>query len=491
MKKYRWIALLCILCLILGGCSGRKAPTQLKEAPYLHAQGTTILDANGNEMVVRSKQVILSAEGGDISAVDAALAEDGCNSLTLRIMSDMVDITEGWVLNTETVDFIKQTMDKCNNASRYLFVEIGEYPEEYNAWYDDSDFNENVITLWTEIAGLLKGEEYLGAYVVNNIPRPGAAETTTALQFYEMLLQQVCQAIRAEDEQQMIAVGMLAPYFPTDDAYHAFPMVEDHNFAYVAPLEDLYFYTEQQAAGADATAHLNYPNNFWHKVGKLNIDETIYGSEITTASMDYQTRATDVFTVAEDGIFARIGANVIPADSNGGGELRVLSVRFAECDAGGKEKKVIYNMDSSVGVPFEYRVTGGSAGEGSVYDDGTAYLESISDSTFFYVSDLNIPLEKGKYYQLTVTMKQRGMNSGFSCTPAVVTYNCGEYYTLDKTMIENNCNALFVEAEAVGVPLIYNNVGVGEAVTKEKGKEQYLSDVFSAIEALGQSYIAY
>lgn len=491
MKKTGWIALLCLICLILGGCSGRKAMTQLKETPFLHARGTTIVDADGNEVAVKSKRITLSMQTGNIDAVQEALAQEGYNALTLRIMSDMIDTDETWALKEQARDFIIQTMAKCRDASRYLFVEMGEYPEEYFAWYADSDFNDNVIGLWSMLAGLLKEEEYLGAYVVNNIPRPGASEMTTALEFYETLLQQICDAIRLQDKQQMIALGMLTPYLEDEDAYHAFPMVKDRNFAYVAPLEDLNFYTQQQKASADASAHLNYPNTFWYGIDKLNIFETIYGSEITTSSMDYQTRATEVFEVTEEGLFARIGANVIPPDKNGGGELRVLALRFAECDANGKEINLIYNMDSSVGVPFKYHILNGSIGDGSVYDDGTAYLESISGTTFFYISDLNIPLEKGKRYRLTVTMKQRGMNSGFSCTPTVQMFTCDEYSMFGTEMIQNNCNTLFAQAQAVGVPLIYNDVGVDEAVTEEKGKQQFLHDVFSAIDLLDQSYIAY
>ena len=492
MKKTGWIVLVCLLCFLFGGCGGRKAMTQLKQAPFLHAVGTSIMDADGNRVKVKSKRIILSAQTTDIAVVQMALAQEGYNALTLRIMSDMVeDVGETWELKEQTRDFILQTMQKCRETSRYLFVEMGEYPEEYFAWYDDSDFNENVIGLWSALAELMKGEEYLGAYVVNNIPRPGASDTNTALESYETLLQQICDAIRLKDEQQMIVVGMLTPYTPEEDAYHAFPMVKDPNFAYVAPLEDLYFYTQQQKTSADAGAYLNYPNTFWYGVDKINSFETIYGSEISTSSTDYQTRATEVFEATEEGLFARIGTNVIPADKNGGGELRVLSLRFVECDANGKEINVIYNMDSSVGVPFKYRIMGGSFGDGSVYDDGTAYLESISGTTFFYVSDLNIPLEKGKRYQLTVTMKQRGMNSDFSCTPAVQMFRCEEYRTFDAEMIQNNCNILFAQAQQVGVPLIYNDVGVDETVTEEKGKLQFLHDVFSAIDLLGQNYITY
>jgi len=490
MKKYRWMALVCILCLLLSGCNGRKAAKQLGESNYLHTSGTTLLDAEGQEVRVHSKLITLTMETLDDNAVDAALAEEGYNSLTLRLMSDTVDITEGWVLQEKAAKFVQNTMEKCTAASRYLFVEIGEYPETYYAWYEDSDFNENVIALWDHLSEMLKGETCLGGYIISNVPRPGSSEEKTALEYYEELLQQIVDAIRSKDAQQMIVIGMMTPYFILDDAYHAFPMIKDANFAFAAPLEDLYFYTRQQAASGEATAHLSYPNNFWHGLSGINMLDAIHGSKINTATMDYQIRATEVFTVEQDGVFARIGANVVPENENGGGELRVLSVRLTECDADGKEIKTVYNMDSSVGVPFEYRVQGGSTGDGSVYDDGTAYLESISDITFFHVANLHIPLEKGKNYQLTVTMKQRGMTGGFVCTPTVQMYTCEQHFALDRPLIENNCNVLFAEADAVGVPLIYNDLSTDPAVTEEKGRSRFLADAQSVIETLGQNYIA-
>ncbi len=489
MNKYRWISLLLIVCLLLGGCATRKAPAQLKSSPYLRASGTKVVSAEGQEIKLASKRVVVSTKQTGKQEIEQTLSNKVYNSLTLQFSADLVDCGEqGWSLSTQGEKYLQYAIKQCRAAEKYLLVEFEEYPKQDLAMQDEEKFIQNIASLWGTIAKVLGSEAYFGAYVISNIPRPIVVEEESALTVYEQYLAQICASIRAEDELHMISVAMM-PYMKVDK-YHAFPAVKDHNFTYVASPEGVEFYTEQNDKKADGIEHLIYPNSFWQNLREAKLYDTIYGSEITTASMDYQTRATHVFTVEQEGLFARIGASVIP-DKYGGGELRVLSVRFVECDETGKEKRVIYNLDSSVGTDFEYRGESGFTQMGSVYDDGTAYLESISESTFFYVSNLNIPMEMGKYYQLTVTMKQRGMNSSFECTPAVQLYTCEQYDLFDAEMLKNTCETLFVEAQTVGVPLIFNDIGVSDAVTKEKGKEKYLSDMIAAIDSMGQNYIAY
>ncbi len=489
MNKYRWISFLCIFCLLMSGCASRKAPAQLKKSPYLRADGTSIVNAEGEQVKLASKRVSVSPKQNGKKEMKEILAQQDVNSLTVQLSADLVDCGEEWSLSAGAKECLQQAAENCRAAEKYLLVEFAEYPEQHLMWQDEERFLQNVAALWGEIAEVVGDEVYFGAYVISNISRPSAPDEADALSLYEQMLASIIAAIRARDELHMISVEMMTPYMKVDK-YHAFPMVKDKNFTYVASVENVDFYTAQSNKAADGIDHLVYPNTFWHNVEDTELEETIYGSEITTASMDYQTRATKVFQVEQEGLFARIGASVLP-DENGGGELRVLSVRFVECDESGNEKRVIYNMDSSVGTKFEYQTVNGFADIGSEYDDGTAYLESITEGTFFYVSDLNIPMETGKYYQLTVTMKQRGMNSDFECTPAVELYTCGQYNLFDAQMLKSNCDVLFAEAQKVGVPLIFNEIGVGDNVTKEKGREQYLSDLLSVIDTLGQNYIAY
>lgn len=487
MKKIRLIATVCIICLLLGGCASRKAPAQIKKSPYLHAVGTTVLDGKNEEIMLASGRVTLSATQENEDLQQEILAKEKYNALTLSLSTDLIDTDSGASLSKLGREYVQAALGRCTDEGKYLLLEFAEYPDHHYAWQNEEVFLQNVCSLWSEVAELVAGEVYFGAYVINNIPRPASMQGITDLEQYEAFLQKVCDGIREKDADHMISLEMLTPYFESDE-YHGFPMVKDRNFSYLAAMTDTDFYTLQTKKEEDGTAHLVYPNSFWYDIEGDEEYEEIIGSKLSTDSIDYQTRATEVFTATKEGTFARIGAIVVP-DEYGGGELKVQSIRLAECDEKGKEKSVIYNMDSSVGINFEYNTAQGITNEGSVHDDGTAYLYQISGTTFFYVSNLNIPLETGKHYQLTVTMKQRGMNRSYVCAPAVRLYSCEQHASFDAEYLKKCCDKLFLEASEVGVPLIFNDVGVS-TVAKKRGGEQFLADLVSAITSLKQSYIA-
>ncbi len=492
MKKIKMIAGLLILCLLFSACSARKAPKQLESSDFLYASDMAIYDKTGQPITLASKRVCVSAAtAADMQPVHEALKEQTYNSIELQLAEDLVDSSgDAWVISAAAKQMLQATMESCDKQGKYLLISFSEYPKTYTAWYEGSDFNENVISIWQQLAEIFAKEAYFGAYILNNLPRPGSSEDVTALTYYEQLLQSICDAIRQTDASHLIGIGMMEPYLNTEDKYHAFPFVNDVNFAYTAPLGELAYYDAQAKEGSDASAHLTYPNAFWHDVNGISKKDQIIGSDIDLSYTDYQTRATRVFMMEEENAFVRIGAQVTPADQNGGGELRVWSLRFAECDASGKEQQVLFTMESSVDVPFMCRGTSGTEIEGSVYeDDGSAYLESISEPTFFYVKDLNIPVEKGKYYQLTITMKQRGMNKNFTCAPAVEIYSCDDYNLLDASFVKERCEVLYAEAKAVGVPLIFDGIGA-DPTAENKGGQQYLTDVLAAIKQCNSSYIA-
>ena len=217
--------------------------------------------------------------------------------------------------------------------------------------------------------------------------------------------------------------------------------------------------------------------------------ERIEGSQIDLGTTEAQTRATPVFKVEEEGAVAKLGVYVAPNAQIGGGEMRVLSLYFTECDQDGNVVKTLYDMQSSVNVPFDFKLSSGTVGNASVYEDGTAYLESIDESLFFYVRDLNVPLEKGKYYQLTVTLKQRNMTENYTCLPAVQLSTVNEYSYLNAQLLEQNCNVLLDEAKAAGVPLMICEMAEMSTLGEEKGIKAYLSDLESIIQTLELSHI--
>ncbi len=491
MRRIKIISILLAISLLLTACSGRKAPAQLKESPFLYADGTSLLDASGKQIRLQGKKVEVSAQNPlQEVQLENYLQQQEYNSILLKINGDLIDDSvTPWQMSKKGMQMLTAALNASRRAQKYLFVGIDQYPQEYNAWYEDSDFEENVITVWSEIANAVKEEAYFGGYLLYGYPRPGASEETEALTFYEQILQRICDQLRQIDRYHLLCIGTMTPYLAGEDQYHAFPFVKDHNFMYATSLETLSFYSDQQKTEQDGMAHLTYPGPFWYNVTGVTSLHQIMGSDIDLSYTDYQTRATDVFMVEEENVFARIGAGVVPNSDMGGGELRVWSMRLTQCDENGKEIDIVYDMKTSVDIPFMCDGQSGASYEGSAYEtDGSAYLECVDEPTFFYVKDLNIPLEKGKYYRLSVTMKQRGMNKGSRCAPCVEIYNCKEYDLLDRQLVEKCCTALYDEAARVGVPLLFMEVGATPAADN-KGGQTFAADVISSIDAYQQSYI--
>ena len=492
MKKIRITCCLLILCLLLSACkSERKAVEQLAESEFLYAKGTSILNAAGEAVRLASGRIEVSAENlPDEAAITEILLQEKYNCITLDFQGELIDDSSlPWKLRENALEVVERAIQLCDKNKKYLLIDISEYPQTYKAWYEGADFIPGVINVWQQLAERLADEPYFGAYILSEFPRTGSSENQTALSYFEEVLQQICNGIREKDSLHLIAVGAIYPYSAAEDAYHGLPYVKDANFAYCAVIEKLNYFNRQQRSEKDGAAHLTYPNNLYHDIVDYEMMDSIIGSDLDFSSMDYQTRATPVFKADEADLFARLGVSVLPPDTNGGGELRVWEVRFVECDSEGNELKVLYDTSSTVNIPFMGVGTSGAQSEGSVYeDDGSAYLESITESTFFYVKDLNIPLEKGKYYQLTVTIKQRGMNKQFTCAPTVQMFTCESYENLNAAFLQKCCEEIFTEVKAVGVPLIYEKIDVSAAAAS-RGGEQYKTDLLTAIETLEQNYI--
>ncbi|MBR5783086.1 MAG: cellulase family glycosylhydrolase [Clostridia bacterium] len=482
MKKIRIIAIICIVALLVCGCSNRKAMSQLKNVNVLHASGTNVLDGEGNTVYLGGKRLTVAAEEMPTAEDISEVLSENYNALCLRFYGEVIGAD--WRLTESAEAILEEAIKQCTAAKKYLLIDVSQYPEEHSAWYTDSDFAENVASFWQYIAEKMVDEPYFGAYVISNIPRPGMSAERTSLEIFELFLQQLCDGIREVDAEHMIAIGMLTPYLSREDEYHAFPYVKDANFMYLAPLESLSFFADQIQPGMDGAAHLTYPGKYIYNITGVDTREPVVGSSISLSSITDQTRATSVFEVEEDNLMARLGVYVSSPDGSGGGELRVMSLRFVECDDEGNETKVLFDMESSENVPFDFLTDLGESGIGSVYDDGSAYLESIDDSTFFYVRDLYIPLEKGKKYQLTVTMKQRNIPLHFTCSPCVQTYESKGHDYLNAELIEKNCTELLDQAKAVGVPLTIDSAGVSDTVTEEKGRAAYLADLSATFDKL-------
>lgn len=481
MKRIRILAALCILLFLFSGCDRRKAIKQLQSSDFLHANGTDIVNVSGEKVSLSLQTVTVGQQSPEkVKERISAISDD----VMLRLGEQEIDISGEWKLSERGKNMISTALASLSKG-KYCVIGWQEYPDSFSAWYEDSDFEDGVISLWTDVAVFCKDEKTVAAFAVDNLPFPGASESESALTIFQTFLQRVSDGIRSVDAEHMLLIGTVSSALDVVE-YNGFPYIKDANFSYITKPDRLEYYCKQQAKN-ETPPHLCYPNEYWTGIEGLEIRKMIIGSDIDFSSIDYQTRATEVFEVEDEGLFCRLGAFVMPENSDGGGEARILSVKFAECDDDGEELKTICDIPSSVGIPFTVADAAGVESDGSVYEDGTAYLESILDESHFYVSNLNIPLQKGKKYQLTVTMKQRGMNKRFRCAPAVFTFGCKNHAVLDKSYLSQYFGSLFTEAKTVGVPLIYDDI-LPVQTGADIGADAFYKDAVSVITELGQHY---
>ena len=385
---------------------------------------------------------------------------------------------------------LQKAFELADQYKKYIIINISEYPLAYSAWYEDSSFQSGLVSLWGEIAALCKEERYLAAYELGHVTRPTDDENHKSLYYWEALWQSAADSIRQADSEHILLIGTLSPTVPSDE-YGGFPYIKDRNFMYCADMWQFQFYTQQTHLVTEEAipAHLIYPNAFWLDIQNKTAVDEVNSENISFATMEYQTVVTEPFQAAEDGLYCNIGAYEEPANENGGGELRIRELTLYECDASGKELSTVYRLDSTVGVPFYYLDTNGNNGDASVYEDGTAYLESIDVPTYFFVRDLNIPLEKDKHYKLSVTMKQRGMSSGFKAKACLYIQSCEKHSQFDKQYLTDKMEACFEQANRVGVPILFTGLGVlNDSVTEKKGAGAFLKDATDIVKELGQSY---
>lgn len=487
MKKIKWVAQTVLLVLLLTGCSNRKALRGLKESAFLYTKGQTVVNGEQDFRFTAQDVLFENDLSAALKSADEILQKEGVNSIRLCLAGAAISLDEGG-LSDSAQSLIQKILTLCAEKNKFLIVNISEYPEEYSAWYEDSDFQTQVGDLWANIAEKYAQEKYLGAYELGSVPRP----TAQAVSELEKFWQAVADAIRKKDAEHLLIVDKLTPVL-SEDEYGGFPYIRDRNFMYAADVENFEFYTQQMHLVTEeetVPANLIYPNRFWYNLSEEQPENEAESESISFATTDYQSVTTEIYHAEGERLYCNIGAYVEPKNADGGGELRVGALELVECDAQGKKLQTLYRLDSTAGVAFYYYNADGDVGDGLAYEDGSAYLESISTSTNFYVKDLNIPLEDGKYYQLTVTMKQRGMNSGFKAKAYMEIRSCTGHNEFDRTYLTESLTALNDQAKSVGVPILFTGLSVSEEVKhNQKGTPIFENDVEQAVAQLSAGYV--
>ncbi len=479
----RFAAFLLCITLLLSACTpAHKASGQRKTADVLHAYGTDILTAEGTPVSLRAADVTLTAESEDAQALLlAAFAADG-NAVRLRFDGSL--LADDAALTEQAAAYLTDVLERCEQTNKYLLFGLYGFTREYALWDADGEEAARVAAAYADAASYCGASNFFGGYEIGSSGYPADEGKKTALSFYEAYLQTVADAIRKVDKRHMLILRRMPKTLYSSDEYEGFPVIRDRNFMVAAEIEELDFYL--RAAPGVTLPQFTYPNEYLLRIRGAGLTDEIQGESLSTGIISDQDVTSDVFYVdPEKGkTYAEIGMNVLPSDATAGGELRVMALTLYRCDKDGNSEQAVYRLENTKNVPFYYLTAEGERADGSFYEDGSAYLESINTQTYFFVKNLAVPLESGGYYKLTVRAKQRGMRSGYLCTPCIYARPYESAIAFDGEGLTALVKEKFSYAEKIGVPILFTGI----RPDAPERREGFSDDLEAAIRSISQSY---
>ena len=159
MKKYLSIFLSIIMFIAMAGCSdsdksSKNNSSKAEEIKGFHVDGTKLLDANGNEFVMRGVNHAHTWYKNDTPVALKAISETGANSVRI-VLSD------GQKWEKDDVTSVKTIIQQCKELNMIAVLEVHDPTGAIS-----SALLERTVDYWIEIKDALIGEE---KYVILNI----------------------------------------------------------------------------------------------------------------------------------------------------------------------------------------------------------------------------------------------------------------------------------------------------------------------------------
>lgn len=467
MSKKRMLCLVLAVLLLFSGCSSaRGSYRQLKSSPFLHAKEDKLLSSDGKEISLK----IFPAEPDDFAKQISFAKQNGYNMISLEL--PYTDIADNWKLTDSGISTIKNLLSMAEQSDLLLSFAI-DTEDTDNIWVAESD---SLAALWGEVALLCKEENALGAYNVSFSYRPQVTDQTSSLSIYEKVLQKIAKRIRKSDPSHLILVSQIPQYAQGVDSYYGLPALKDKNFAYVTELQNVEFYTAQQST-EKVYDFLCYPNSFCTQA-----EGEVYLGGYEGASLDVaiqrtpQVIATNLIKIPANDKeqYAEVG---IDLTTDGGGEVWIDTLKVEQFDANDALEKTVVDIDNTKGLDFvRFDSPERDVVSEPDEDSGTCYIPYISENSIFTLKDLKLPVESGKQYKVTLTVRQLRMQSGQTLKAGFHLFEADKRSAFDKDFLLQSLQVVKAESDAVKVPLIISGINLSEGVTNEKGRETFIKD---------------
>ena len=166
MKRFLSIFLSAIMLIVMTGCGDKDetkpaesktesvSGTDSNDVKGFKVDGTKLLDANGNEFIMRGVNHAHTWFKSDTSIALSGMSAAGCNAVRI-VLSD----GDQW--DKDDLDSIKSIVEQCKELKMIAVLEVHD-----GTGKGETDYLDNAVNYWIEMKDALIGQE---AYVILNI----------------------------------------------------------------------------------------------------------------------------------------------------------------------------------------------------------------------------------------------------------------------------------------------------------------------------------
>jgi endoglucanase len=468
--------------------------------PFIHTNGTKIVDANNNPILLRGVAFGNWVWNNGIqvnhhNALDYSRVKNmGMNAirfyLNYRIFEN--DATP-YQYNQAGWDYLNQNIAWAKANGIYLILNMhvpqGGYQSQGTGdtlWTNVENQN-RLVALWKAIADKYKSEKQIvGFGLVNEIV------PTSSLSQWQQLAQRITDNIRTVDNNHILFIEK--PIYikgqTTENADYNFPVINDNNKVYEFHTYEPYYYTHQLFSWTGLPDGGKYPDD-----NNLNYeDATWYNGifnepKLPSGNNDWQYFDGLKYKVTDGNMKLAVPVLV---GGNVNGKVYFDNIILKEYDTAGVFVRDVLDMNLNDITTWGYW----SSNNTGTY--GIATNTGVGDNNSIFINgntlDCNLSnyrkiflVKQGYYYKISGWMKGENVSTQANCSIRIDFLNTTKpIYGRNKQYMEYAINKYTNWAQQKNVPVYMGEFGAGNPCFQNgKGGLQFVSDVIDITKASG------
>ena len=508
MKNYQFLAVIFLFGALSFSCKKKAiilddsttAKNSQTTNTFIHTNGTKIVDANNNPILLRGVAFGNWVWNNGIqtnhhNVLDYARVKSmGMNAirfyLNYRIFEN--DATP-YQYNQAGWDYLNQNITWAKANGIYLILNMhvpqGGYQSQGTGdtlWTNVENQN-RLVALWKAIADKYKDEKQIVGYGLVNEIVP-----TNSLAQWQQLAQRITDNIRTVDNNHILFIEK--PIYikgqTTENADYNFPIINDNNKVYEFHTYEPYYYTHQLFSWTGLPDGGKYPDD-----NNLNYtDATWYSGifnepKLPSGNNDWQQFDGIKYKVTDAnmklGVPVLVGANVT-------GKVYFDNIILKEYDTAGVFVRDVLEMNLNDITNWGYW----SSNNTGTY--GTATNTGVGDNTSIFINgntlDCNLSnyrkiflVKQGYYYKISGWMKGENVSTQANCSIRIDFLNTTKpIYGTNKQYMEYAINKYTIWGQQKNVPIYMGEFGAGNPCFQNgTGGLQFVNDVIDITKASG------